>query len=191
MLGGKKGTKRRGHPKIQATLTQNQNEANVAYTAVTLPKTMLLDNSHFKTICTRVQLAAKQCPAAAQYGTATATSPLLQGNLTGPVYLVSSSDKLPNLVADLRGQVDIQLRGVITSVKGAMKTTFPSVPDAPVTKFVLKMDGGAKGLIINSKDLCSSSRKGKLNMKGQNGKQFKNNKFTVKASCGKKKKKKK
>jgi hypothetical protein len=187
VLGGKKGTKRRGHPRIQATLTQKQNEANVAYTAVTLPKTMLLDNSHFKTICTRVQLAAQQCPAGAQYGTATATSPLLSGNLSGPVYLVSSSDKLPNLVADLRGQVNIQLRGVITSVKGAMKTTFPTVPDAPVTKFVLKMDGGAKGLIQNAKDLCKSSRKGKLNMKGQNGKQFKNNKFVIKASCGKKK----
>jgi hypothetical protein len=188
VLGGKKGTKRRGHPRIQATLTQKANEANVAYTAVTLPKTMLLDNSHFKTICTRVQLAARQCPAAAKYGTATATSPLLKGNLSGPVYLVSSSDKLPNLVADLRGQVDIQLRGVITSVKGAMKTTFPTVPDAPVSKFVLKMDGGAKGLIINSQDLCKSSRKGKLVMKGQNGKTFKKKKFGIKASCGKKKK---
>ena len=113
---------------------------------------------------------------------------MLDGNLSGPVYLVSSSDKLPNLVADLRGQVNVQLRGVITSVKGAMKTTFPTVPDAPVTKFVLKMEGGAKGLIQNSKDLCKSSRKGKLNMKGQNGKQFKNNKFVIKASCKKKKK---
>jgi hypothetical protein len=188
VLGGKKGTKRRGHPRIQAVLTQKQNEANVAYTAVTLPKTMLLDNSHFKTICTRVQLAADACPAAAQYGKATATTPLLSGNLSGPVYLVSSSDKLPNLVADLRGQVNIRLRGVITTVKGAMKTTFPTVPDAPVTKFVLKMDGGAKGLIQNSKDLCKSSRKGKLNMKGQNGKQFKNSKFVIKASCSKKKK---
>ena len=48
--------------------------------------------------------------------------------------------------------------------------------------------GGAKGLIQNSKDLCKSSRKGKLNMKGQNGKQFKNNKYVIKASCPKKKK---
>jgi hypothetical protein len=187
VLGGKKGTKRRGHPRIQAVLTQKSTEANVAYTALTLPKTMLLDNSQFKTICTRVQLAAQQCPAAAQYGTATATSPLLSGNLSGPVYLVSSSDKLPNLVADLRGQVNVQLRGVISSVKGAMKTTFPTVPDAPVTKFVLRMDGGAKGLIQNSKDLCRSSRKGKLVIKGQNGKKVKNNKFKVKTSCKKKK----
>jgi hypothetical protein len=190
VLGGKKGTKRRGHPNIPATLTLKESEANVAYTAVTLPKTMLLDNSHFKTICTRVQLAANACPAGAQYGTATATSPLISGDLSGPVYLVSSSDKLPNLVADLRGQVNVQLRGVISSVKGAMKTTFPAVPDAPVTKFVLKMDGGSKGLIQNSKDLCTSSRKGKLVMNGQNGKQFKNTKFGIQASCPKKKKKK-
>jgi hypothetical protein len=187
-LVGKKATKRRQHPGIQAVLTTKESEANVSYTALTLPPTMLLDNSHFKTICTRVQLAAQQCPAAAQYGTATATSPLLEGQLSGPVYLVSSSDKLPNLVADLRGQVNVQLRGVITTVKGAMKTTFPTVPDAPVTKFTLKMDSGAKGLIINSKDLCKSSRKGKLNMKGQNTKQVKNNKFVLKASCPKKKK---
>jgi hypothetical protein len=187
VLGGKKGTKRRGHPAIQAVLTQKSSEANVAYTALTLPKTMLLDNAHFKTICTRVQLAAKQCPAAAQYGTATATSPLISGNLSGPVYLVSSSDKLPNLVADLRGQVNIQVRGVVSAVKGAMKTTFPELPDAPVSKFVLKMQGGSKGLIQNSKDLCKSSRKGKLNMKGQNGKQFKNSKYVIKASCSKKK----
>ena len=187
VLGGRKGTKRKGHPAIQAVLTQKGNEANAAYTALTLPKTMLLDNSHFKTICTRVQLAANQCPAGAQYGTATATSPLLSGNLSGPVYLVSSSDKLPNLLADLRGQVNVQIRGVVSSVKGAMKTTFPETPDAPVSKFVLKMDGGSKGLIQNSKDLCKSSRKGKLNMKGQNGKQFKNNKYVIKASCPKKK----
>ena len=35
--------------------------------------------------------------------------------LKGPVYLVSSNNKLPDLVADLRGQVNIQLRGVISS----------------------------------------------------------------------------
>jgi hypothetical protein len=188
LLGGSKATKRKGHPAIQAVLTQKASEANIAYTALTMPKTMLLDNSHFKTICTRVQLAAQQCPAAAQYGTATATSPLLSGNLSGPVYLVSSNDTLPNLVADLRGQINVQLRGVITSVKGAMKVTFPATPDAPVSKFVLKMQGGSKGLIQNSKDLCKPKSTGKLNIKGQNEKVFKNNKYALKMSCPKKKK---
>jgi len=191
LLGGRKAAKRRAHPAIQAVLTQKSTEANVSYTALTLPKTMLLDNSHFKTICTRVQLAAQQCPSAAQYGTATANSPLLDGSLSGPVYLVSSNDKLPNLVADLHGQINVQLRGVITSVKGAMKTTFPTAPDAPVSKFVLKMNGGSKGLIQNSKDFCQNPSKGKLLMKGQNGKQVKNNKYNVKVTCPNKKKGKK
>jgi hypothetical protein len=189
-LYGKKASKRRGHPRIEAQLTAREGDANTARTAVTLPAGTLLDNSHFKTICTRVQLAAQQCPKGAQYGNATAVTPLLDNPLQGPVYLVSSSDQLPNLVADLRGQVNIQLRGVITSVKGRMKTTFPEVPDNPVRKFTLKMQGGSKGLLINSKDLCKSkkSRQAKLSMKAQNGKQVKNNKLKINVSCKKKKK---
>jgi hypothetical protein len=190
-LYGKKASKRRGHPRIEATLTAREGDANDARTAVTLPAGTLLDNAHIKTICTRVQLAAGQCPKAAQYGNATATSPLLDNPLKGPVYLVSSSDKLPNLLADLRGQVNVQLRGVITTVKGRMKTTFPEVPDVPVRKFTLKMRGGSKGLLINSKDLCKSkkSRQAKLSMKAQNGKKLTNNKLKIQVSCKKKKKK--
>ncbi len=192
-LFGKKASKRRGHPKIEAKLTAREGDANIARTAVTLPKGTLLDNSHFKTICTRVQLAAGQCPKGAQYGSATAVSPLLDNPLKGPVYLVSSSDLLPNLVADLRGQVNVQLRGVISTVKGRMKTTFPETPDVPVSKFVLKMRGGGKGLLINAKDLCDSkkSRQAKLSMKGHNGKKLKKNKLKINVKCKKGNKKKK
>jgi hypothetical protein len=190
LLGGRKGAKRRGHPGIKAVLKANEKDANIARTALTLPPTMLLDNAHIKTICTRVQLAAQECPKAAKYGKAEATSPLLEGKLKGPIYLVSSSNKLPDLVADLRGQINVQLHGVISTVKGGMKTTFRKVPDAPVTKFTLQLNGKSKGLIINSKDLCKFPPKAKLNIKGQNGKQVKNNKFKLKTGCPKKKHKK-
>jgi len=190
LLGGRRAAKRRQHPGIQAVLTTREGDANVARTALTLPSTMLLDNAHIKTICTRVQLAAQQCPAESVYGRASAKSPLLEGELSGPVYLVSSSNKLPDLVADLHGQVNVQLHGVISTVKGGLKTVFEA-PDAPVSKFTLNMDKGSKGLIINSKDLCKTPPKAKLNMKGQNGAQVKNNKFKLKTSCPKKKHKKK
>jgi hypothetical protein len=190
LLGGRKAAKRRGHPRIQAVLRSKENEANVNYTALTLPPTMLLDNSHIKTICTRVQLAAEACPSGAVYGHATASSPLIEGQLSGPVYLVSSNNKLPDLLADMRGQVNVRLRGVISTVKGGLKTTFKGVPDAPVSKFVLKMQGGGKGLIINAKDLCKAKPKARLNIRGQNAKNVKNNKFKIQTSCGKKKKKK-
>jgi hypothetical protein len=137
-----------------------------------------------------VQLAAKTCPKASVYGHAEAKSPLLDNKLKGPVYLVSSSDKLPNLVADLRGQVNIQLRGVISSKRGGLKTVFPTVPDVPVKKFILNMRGGKKSLLVNSTNTCKQAQLAALNLGGQNGKKIKNNRYKLNiAACPKKKKK--
>ena len=48
-----------------------------------LPKSIILDQAHIRTICTRVQLAASECPLQASiYGFARATSPLLDGEPT-------------------------------------------------------------------------------------------------------------
>jgi hypothetical protein len=176
LLGGRKAAKRRSHPKLQATLEMREGDANVARTALTLPPGMLLDNAHIGTICTRGQLAANECPADSIYGHATATSPLLDGQLAGNVYLVpSNTGSLPDLLVDLRGQIDVQLRGVVSASKNAgMRTVFQNPPDAPVSKFTLTMNGGKKGLLINSKDFCKVRKPGSiLNIKGQNGKQIK------------------
>ncbi|HEY1355835.1 MAG TPA: hypothetical protein VGF09_05930 [Solirubrobacterales bacterium] len=191
ILGGKKAAKRRQHPKLQAVLQGRfPGDANVARAAFTLPKTTILDQSNIKTICTRVQLAASSCPKGSVYGHAKATSPLLSGALKGPVYLTSSSNKLPDLLVDLKGQVNIRLRGVISSKGGKLKTTFRKVPDAAVKKFTLEMNGGKKGLLINTSSLCKTKQFAKLNLKAQNGKQLKNNKLRIKTPCGKGKKKK-
>lgn len=181
-------TKRAKNPRIRAILEARNGDANVARTALTLPHSLFLDQSHIRTICTRPQLASRTCPKGAVYGQAIAKSPLLDKKLKGPVYLVSSDDPLPNLVADLRGQVRIQLRGVISSKRGGLKTVFPTVPDVPVKKFILNMKGGNKSLIVNSENLCSKKQKAVLNIKGQNGKKVKNNKYGLRVSnCGKKK----
>ncbi len=182
-------TKRAKNPRIRAILEAREGDANLARAALTLPHSLFLDQSHIKTVCTRVQLASKTCPKASVYGNAEAKSPLLDQKLKGPVYLVSSNDKLPNLVADLRGQVNIQLRGVISSKRGGLKTVFPEVPDLPVKKFILNMQGGKKSLLVNSTNTCAKKQKAVLNLKGQNGKKVKNNKYGLRiSSCGKKKK---
>jgi hypothetical protein len=183
-------TKRAKNPKIRAILEARNGDANVSRTALTLPHSLFLDQSHIKTVCTRVQLAAKACPAAAIYGHAEAKSPLLDKKLKGPVYLVSSDDPLPNLVADLRGQVNIQLRGVISSKRGGLKTVFPTVPDVPVKKFILNMQGGKKSLLVNSTNTCQKKQTAVLNIKGQNGKKVKKNRYRLNiSSCNKNKKK--
>jgi len=181
-------TKRAKNPRLRAILEARNGDANIARTALTLPHSLFLDQSHIRTVCTRVQLKAKACPKGAVYGQAEAKSPLLDKKLKGPVYLVSSDDPLPNLVADLRGQVNIQLRGVISSKRGGLKTVFPTVPDVPVKKFILNMRGGKKSLLVNSTNTCKKKQLAVLNIKGQNGKKVKNNRYRLNvSSCGKKK----
>ena len=177
-------TKRRGHPALRAVLRTAPGEANLAKVAVTMPKNELLDNSHIGTICTRVQFAANACPADSVYGTATATTPLLDQPLRGNVYLRASSNKLPDLVADLHGQFDIEVAGRIDNAKGAgLRARFEAVPDAPVSEFVLDMAGGKKGLLINSRDLCKVDRKAEQKLVGQNGVQI-TRKAKLQAACG-------
>ena len=112
-----------------------------------MPHSEFLAQNHIKTICTRVQFAADQCPKGSIYGYVTATTPLLEKPLEGPLYLRSSSHPLPDLVAALHGQIDVDLVGRIDSKNGGIRTTFDAVPDAPVSKFVLTMQGGKKGLL--------------------------------------------
>ena len=139
-------------------LQAREGDANVARTALTLPKTTLLDQSHIKTICTRVQLAANTARRARSTATRRRPRRCSTGQLKGPVYLASSSNKLPDLLVDLQGQVNIRLRGVISSKGGKLKTTFRTVPDPPVKKFTLEMNGGKKGLLINTSNLCAKKQ---------------------------------
>jgi hypothetical protein len=185
-------TKRAKNPRLRAILEAREGDANVSRTALTLPHSLFLDQAHIRTVCTRPQLASQTCPTAAIYGHAKAKTPLLSDMLTGPVYLVSSNHELPDLVADLRGQVNIQLHGVISSKHGGLKTVFPATPDVPVKKLILTMEKGKKSLIVNSRNLCQSKRTSVLNIKGQNGKKVKNNKLKLRVGgCSGKKKKKK
>ena len=142
----KGGTRRGGHPALRAVLTAKPGEANIAKASVALPRSAFLDQGHIGTVCTRVQFAADQCPAASIYGKATATSPLVDYPVSGPVYLRSSSNTLPDLVVALKGPTTSRSKSVVAgrvdSVKGGIRNSFEAVPDAPVTKFVLEMQGG-------------------------------------------------
>ncbi|HZK15072.1 MAG TPA: hypothetical protein VFC52_00585, partial [Solirubrobacterales bacterium] len=172
IFGGKNQTKRGQNPKFRAILDARYGDANLRRAAFILPRATILDQSHIKTICTRVQLAANNCPKNAIYGHAKATSPLLDGALKGPVYLTSSSHELPDLLVDLHGQVPVRLRGVISGKNARLKTVFEKTPDVAVNKFILTMKGGNKGLLINSRDLCSRQTNGFLNLLAQNSRRM-------------------
>lgn len=170
------GTKRTATPRLKAVLTARPGDANIGRAQVTLPRSEFLEQAHIRTVCTRVQFAAgagngEQCPKGSVYGHAVAVTPLLDEPLAGPVYLRSSSHELPDLVAALHsGRIDVNLLGRIDSGKGGrIRNTFEAVPDAPVTTFTLEMQGGSKGLLTNSVNLCKSTNRARATFTGQNG----------------------
>jgi len=186
-LNLKGGTKRGGHPGLRAIYTPKAGDANIKGLVVRLPRSAFLDQAHIKTICTRVQFAAKACPERSQYGYIKAWTPLLDTPLEGPVYLRSSNHKLPDLVFDLHGLVDIEVSVRIDSAHGGIRATLENAPDAPLSKVDLRMQGAKKGLIINSRNLCGSTNRANVEFTGQNGKQFTANP-EMKPDCGGKRK---
>lgn len=164
------GTNRGGHPALRAVLRPRKGDANLSSAQVTLPRSAFIEQSHFRTICTRVQFAANQCPPGSVYGRIRAFSPLLDEPLEGKVYLRSSSHQLPDLVFALRGLVDINVVGKVDSYKGRLRGTFDAIPDAPVSKAILTMQGGKKGLFVNSTNLCAGAQRASAKLDGQNGK---------------------
>jgi hypothetical protein len=173
----KGGTKRGSHPALTATLLMNGiGEAGVKRAEVVLPKSEFIENAHFNTICTRVVFKqgahpGEMCPAGSIYGKAVVKTPLLSEPLTGPVFLRSSEHQLPDVVAAVHnGEIDVTLDGHVDSVKGRLRTTFESTPDAPVASAVISLLGGKKGLFVNSTNLCKATHKVEANFTGQNGK---------------------
>jgi hypothetical protein len=184
-LGG--GTRRGQFPSFKATLTPRAGDANLSSAVVKLPRSTFLEQGHIRTICTRVQYAQKSCPRGSVYGHVKAFTPLLDEPLEGPVYLRSSDHKLPDMVLSMDGVVDIEAVGRVDSVKGRIRTSFELLPDAPVSKVLLTMQGGRKGLIVNSVDLCAKTPRASASFEGHNGK-ARDFKPALKSVCRKSKK---
>jgi hypothetical protein len=180
-------TRRTKQPKLRAVLKARGKDANIRRASVALPRALFLDQSSLASVCTRVQFAQDKCPKKSIYGWARAFTPLLGKPLEGPVYLRSSDNPLPDLVAHLEGQVTVDLVGRIDSFRGGIRTTFGRVPDVPVNKFVMTLPGGKKGLLVNSVDLCEKPVKAIIRLRGQNGKKI-NSKPKLRTPCGKGKK---
>jgi hypothetical protein len=176
----KGGTHRGSYPALRANLNMNGiGEAGIHKAEVILPRSEFIANAHFQTICTRVQFKqaggnGEACPAGSIYGYAKAVTPLLSTPLEGPIFLRSNGNerKLPDVVAALHnGEINIHLVGFVDSVKGRLRNTFESTPDAPVSSVAISLFGGAKGLFQNSTNLCKGTHKVEANFTGQNGKE--------------------
>jgi hypothetical protein len=178
----KGSTKRSGHPALRSRVTypypSGPGYANIAKAMVTLPPSVQIDNAHIENPCSRVQFAENACPPSSVLGTAKATSPLLDEPLEGPVYFRSNGGEriLPDVVADLHGTFRVILVGAVTTAtpktNPRLRTTFSSVPDAPVTDFSLSLYGGKKGLLVNNRNTCAHAYHTTVALTAQNGRRY-------------------
>jgi hypothetical protein len=150
------GAIRRGaHSSLRVVVRPRPGEANIRSAQVTLPPSLFLEQGNIKTICTKVQFAAHNCPPGSVYGHVRAFTPLLGAPMEGPAYLRASSHTLPDLVFALRGQgIEVDVAGRIDSSRGGIRGSFPTIPDAPVSKFVLALKAGKRGVLVNAENLC-------------------------------------
>ena len=89
-----------------------------------------------------------------------------------------------DLVFALHGIVDLEAVGRIDSKHGGIRATFTQIPDAPISRVVVDMQGARKGLIVNSTNLCARKHRANAKIVGQNGKRSET-KPVVRARCGK------
>ncbi|HKF83155.1 MAG TPA: hypothetical protein VKB23_09365 [Solirubrobacterales bacterium] len=188
------GVKRTAHPALRAELRARAGDANISRAAVILPHSQFIDQAHINNPCTRVQYAADACPPGSVLGRARAFTPLLDRPLEGPVYFRSNGGErnLPDIVADLRGEAHVVLVGFVDVriKKGTgtsrIRTAFRAVPDVPVSKFVLSLRGGKRGLLQNSSNLCATRQTADVRMKAHNGKRKDFRQLIKTTSCRKK-----
>ena len=78
---------------------------------------------------------------------------------------------MPELVAALRGDggLSFDIDGRVDSgPSGGLRGSFEVLPDAPASKFILTLEGGSKGLLQNSTNICSSPSFAMAQLAGQN-----------------------
>jgi hypothetical protein len=154
-------------------------EANIRRVKVDLPRQLPSRLTTLQKACTAAQFRANPagCPAASIVGHARAYTPILPVPLEGPAYFVSNgAEAFPNLIMVLQGYgVRIDLTGdTFISKAGVTSSTFPEVPDQPVTSFELTLPEGpysalATDLPHESHDVCGHKLVMPTEFIGQNG----------------------
>ncbi len=184
-LTGAKQTKFSKHPSLTTTVTQGARQANIGTARVVLPLSLALDPNNAQAICGYEAALRADCPAKSQIGTASAVSPALDRPLKGPVYFVQGIRfdpttgnrirTLPTLLVKLNGELRVNLRGVTSVENKRLVSTFERVPDAPVSRFDLKLKGGKGGILAVAarKGLCGRRQReiSQATFTGQNAKQ--------------------
>lgn len=166
-------TRKRG-ASLKVGVTQKPGEASIKSVTTTLPKKLPSRESTLKHACPEATFAANPfaCPAGSRVGGATAKTPVLPDELTGPIYVVSHGGRAyPDLDVVLKGDgVTFILVGNTSIKKGITHSKFLTVPDVPITSFKLKLPIGRHSILSGNGKFCKKPMYMPTTIIAQNGK---------------------
>ncbi len=145
-------------PGLRIGVRPSKQGANLRSVAIKLPRLLKLDSANSKP-CSLRQFSRDGCPAASRIGSARATTPLLSGQLSGPVHLVRASDVgPPEIWTSLQGQgLRLTIRSEIAVTGGGQVTnTFDDLPDVPLSTLTTSLLGGRGSLLAATRPACGA-----------------------------------
>jgi hypothetical protein len=173
-----KGSKA-GGASLDVKVTPTAGEANIAKLDLEIPKQLPSRLTTLQKACVASVFEANPaaCPAASDIGSAIVHTPVLNGPLAGPVYLVShGGEAFPDVEIILQGEgVQLVVDGHTQIKKGVTYSHFETIPDAPFTSFETKLATGKYSIFganLPEKDkynFCGQALSMPIEIIGQNG----------------------
>jgi hypothetical protein len=173
---------------LQVNLVQGTHQANIRSVVTSLPKQLPARLTTLQKACAEATFAANplSCPPLSTVGAVTVTTPVLPGVLSGQAYLVSHGGAaFPNLdlVLDDSG-VRVILVGDTTIKGGVTSESFASIPDVPISTFVLTLPLGSDSALAANGNLCAQPLSMPTVITAQNGAQVKQSTAISVIGCG-------
>jgi hypothetical protein len=154
-------TSRANGASLEVKISQAAGQGNLKKVVTSLPKQLPARQATFKLACVAATFEANPgaCPSGSRVGSATATTPVLPGTLSGTVYFVShGGEAFPDLDTVLQGDgITTILIGHTNVVNSIITTTFESLPDVPVSSFTMKLPTGSNSVLAANGNLCTAN----------------------------------
>ncbi len=150
---------------LEVKLTQAAGQADIREVLTSLPKQLAARITTLHKACPSATFEAGPppggCSKEARVGSATVTTPVLPGALTGSAYFVShGSEAYPDLDIVLTGDgVEVVLVGhTHIASTGILSSSFESLPDVPISSFALSLPKALNSVLTDNRNgsLCGS-----------------------------------